>query len=73
KRSLLYVIAHTPEERPWDSIDAFEDYVGRYAEAGIEDFIFQPPEPEQFPLLERIATDVIPGLAGTSLEKTELA
>src|SRR5690606_13007458 len=73
KRSLLYVIAHTPEERPWDSIDAFEDYVGRYAEAGIEDFIFQPPEPEQLPILERIATDVIPGLAGTSLEKTELA
>lgn len=62
RRSLLYVIAHTPEERPWDSVDAFVDYVGRYEEAGIEEFIFQPPEPERFSLLERIAGEVIPAL-----------
>jgi alkanesulfonate monooxygenase SsuD/methylene tetrahydromethanopterin reductase-like flavin-dependent oxidoreductase (luciferase family) len=66
KRSLLYVIAHTPEENPWDSVDAFTDYVGRYAHAGIEEFIFQPPPPEQFPMLERIALDVIPGLKKSS-------
>jgi alkanesulfonate monooxygenase SsuD/methylene tetrahydromethanopterin reductase-like flavin-dependent oxidoreductase (luciferase family) len=66
KRSLLYVIAHSPEEHPWDSVDAFTDYVGRYADAGIEEFIFQPPSPEQFPMLERIAQDVIPGLRESS-------
>jgi alkanesulfonate monooxygenase SsuD/methylene tetrahydromethanopterin reductase-like flavin-dependent oxidoreductase (luciferase family) len=66
KRSLLYVIAHSPEEHPWDSVDAFTDYVGRYADAGIEEFIFQPPNPEQFPMLERIAQDVIPGLRESS-------
>lgn len=62
ERSLLYVIAHMVDEHPWDSVDAFTDYVGRYREAGIEEFIFQPPEPGAFPLLERIATEVVPGL-----------
>lgn len=62
KRSLLYVIAHMPEEQPWDSIDAFTDYVGRFSEAGISEFIFQPPEPDRYPLVERIAHEIIPGL-----------
>ena len=64
KRSLLYVIAQMLDEQPWDSVDAFTDFVGRFAEAGIEEFIFQPPDPEQYPLVERIARDVIPTLSG---------
>ena len=64
KRSLLYVIAQMPEEQPWESVDAFTDFVGRFAEAGIEEFIFQPPEPEAYPLVERIAREVIPTLTG---------
>lgn len=66
KRSLLYVIAHMPEERPWDSIDAFEDFVGRFTDAGVQQFIFQPPDPEHYPIVERIAVDVIPNLRGVS-------
>ncbi len=62
KRSLLYVIAHMPEEQPWASIDAFTDYVGRFSEAGIREFIFQPPEPEHYPIVEQIAHEIIPGL-----------
>lgn len=62
KRSLLYVIAHMSEENPWDSVDAFTDFVGRFSEAGIQEFIFQPPQPEQYPLVERISLDVIPKL-----------
>ena len=62
KRSLLYVIAQMPEEQPWDSIDAFTDFVGRFAEAGVQEFIFQPPEPERYAIVERIAHDIIPGL-----------
>ena len=62
KRSLLYVVAQMPEERPWDSVDAFEDFVGRFGEAGVQEFIFQPPPPEQFAIVERVATDAIPSL-----------
>jgi alkanesulfonate monooxygenase SsuD/methylene tetrahydromethanopterin reductase-like flavin-dependent oxidoreductase (luciferase family) len=47
---------------PWSSVGAFEDMVGRYHEAGINEFIIDQPSPEQLPMLERIATDVIPAL-----------
>jgi alkanesulfonate monooxygenase SsuD/methylene tetrahydromethanopterin reductase-like flavin-dependent oxidoreductase (luciferase family) len=62
KRSLLYVIAQMTDENPWDSVDAFVDFVGRFSEAGIQEFIFQPPQPEHYPLVERISLEVIPGL-----------
>jgi alkanesulfonate monooxygenase SsuD/methylene tetrahydromethanopterin reductase-like flavin-dependent oxidoreductase (luciferase family) len=62
KRSLLYVVAHMTDEQPWASVDAFVDFVGRFGEAGIEEFIFQPPEPEHYPLVEEIALGVIPDL-----------
>lgn len=61
-RSLLYVIAQMPEEQPWASINAFEDFIGRFTEAGMTDFILQPPPPEQFGIVERIAHDVIPAM-----------
>jgi hypothetical protein len=62
KRSLLYVVAQMPEERPWDSVDAFSDFVGRFGEAGVQEFIFQPPPPDQFSIVERVAIDAIPDL-----------
>jgi alkanesulfonate monooxygenase SsuD/methylene tetrahydromethanopterin reductase-like flavin-dependent oxidoreductase (luciferase family) len=62
KRSLLYVVAQMPDERPWDSVDAFEDFVGRFGEVGVQEFIFQPPPPEQFAIVERVATNAIPSL-----------
>jgi alkanesulfonate monooxygenase SsuD/methylene tetrahydromethanopterin reductase-like flavin-dependent oxidoreductase (luciferase family) len=62
KRSLLYVIAQMHEERPWDSVDAFVDFVGRFSEAGVQQFIVQPPDPSEFAMVERVAQDVIPSL-----------
>jgi len=62
KRSMLYVIAQMKDENPWSSIDAFTDFVGRFSEAGVEEFIFQPPPPDQFAIVERVATEIIPGL-----------
>jgi alkanesulfonate monooxygenase SsuD/methylene tetrahydromethanopterin reductase-like flavin-dependent oxidoreductase (luciferase family) len=62
-RSVLYVPPQMPSERPWDSLAAFVDYVGRYRELGMTEFVFQPPqEPERFALVERVAADVLPGL-----------
>lgn len=45
---------------PWESTDAFEEMVGRYREVGINEFIIDQPRPEQFPVLETVAADVIP-------------
>ena len=49
---------------PWGSVGAFEEMVGRYAAAGVNEFIMDAPPPEQFPVLERVATDVVPRLRG---------
>jgi hypothetical protein len=45
---------------PWESVGAFEDVVGRYREAGIDEFLFDQPRPDQRDVLERVAADVIP-------------
>jgi len=47
---------------PWSSVGAFEEMVGRYGEAGVNEFLVDAPGPEQFPVLERVATDVVPRL-----------
>ncbi|MEA2531819.1 MAG: hypothetical protein QOG89_3463 [Thermomicrobiales bacterium] len=47
---------------PWSSVAAFEDFVGRYSAAGVTDFIFDEPEPEQWSTLERVASEVLPQL-----------
>ncbi|MDQ3539684.1 MAG: LLM class flavin-dependent oxidoreductase [Chloroflexota bacterium] len=62
KRSMLYVVAQMEDERPWASVDAFEDFVGRFSEAGVREFLFQPPPPERFDIIERVATECIPKL-----------
>ncbi len=44
---------------PWASSDAFSEVVGRYLDAGVNEFIFDQPLPEQFGIAERIASEVI--------------
>ena len=44
---------------PWESVGAFEDVVGRYRAVGINEFILDQPPPEQFPVMEKIVSDVI--------------
>ena len=61
-RSLLYVPAIMTAERPWDSPEAFHDFVGRFRDVGIEEFLLQPPPDDQRAVYERIALDVIPSL-----------
>ncbi|HEY7034224.1 MAG TPA: LLM class flavin-dependent oxidoreductase [Thermomicrobiales bacterium] len=65
-RSVLYVAAIMTAEHPWDSLDAFRDFVGRYRDAGIEEFLLQPPPDEKRAVFERIALDVIPSLRNSS-------
>jgi alkanesulfonate monooxygenase SsuD/methylene tetrahydromethanopterin reductase-like flavin-dependent oxidoreductase (luciferase family) len=61
-KSLLYVPSIIPTEHPWDSVEAFVDFVGRYNEVGVRDFILQPPFEESSDVVDRISRDVLPGL-----------
>lgn len=61
-RSHLHVGMILPHERPWDSADAFADFVGRFGEAGVREFILQPPADLPRETLERIWLDTIPRL-----------
>ena len=56
-----------PPLTPWESVDYFEDMVGRYGEVGIDEFVLYWPqrwrdEPRENDVFERIALDLLPGL-----------
>ena len=41
----------------WSSVEAFTEVVGRYAESGVSELIFEPPRPEQYATAERIMSE----------------
>lgn len=55
KRS-LYGWASLMERDPWSSLDAFDEMTGRYQEAGIEEVLMDSPGPDQFAVLEKVAS-----------------
>jgi alkanesulfonate monooxygenase SsuD/methylene tetrahydromethanopterin reductase-like flavin-dependent oxidoreductase (luciferase family) len=65
-RSILHWGRPTADS-PWGSISAFEDFVGRYWEIGVSEFIFLYPPVGGSPpaIFERVATEVIPTLRTT--------
>lgn len=62
KRSMFYGVRMSPDDDPWESVDAFTDYIGQYTEAGMQEFVLQPPSPDRFAMVERIASDILPKL-----------
>jgi alkanesulfonate monooxygenase SsuD/methylene tetrahydromethanopterin reductase-like flavin-dependent oxidoreductase (luciferase family) len=60
-RGLYYWVPRSDAD-PWDSLDAFQDVVGRYADVGINEFILDHPRDDQLGLLERVAAEVLPRL-----------
>jgi hypothetical protein len=44
---------------PWASTAAFEDMLGRYTEAGVNEFLIDQPRLEQQAVLERVASDLL--------------
>lgn len=43
----------------WSSVDAFTEVVETYAAAGVNEFIFDQPPPQQYPTAEKIVSKVI--------------
>jgi len=60
-RSLYYWVPNLKED-PWASVDAFQEIIGNYREAGINEFILDHPHDDQLPVLERVAAEVVPKL-----------
>ncbi len=60
-RSLYGWAAMMPAD-PWESVAAFEDMVGRYGEAGVNEFLIDQPRLDQQAVLERVAADLLPRL-----------
>jgi F420-dependent oxidoreductase-like protein len=58
-RSLYGWAALMPAD-PWASVAAFEEMVGRYGEAGVNEFLIDQPRPDQQAVLERVSTDLLP-------------
>lgn len=58
----MYGWASLMDADPWESEQAFEAMVEAYADAGINEFIIDAPRREQFPQMERIVANVLPGL-----------
>jgi hypothetical protein len=65
-RSLYGWAAMMPHD-PWQSLDAFNEMIGRYSEAGVNEFLIDQPRPEQQAILERVSTEVLPSLRKSSL------
>jgi alkanesulfonate monooxygenase SsuD/methylene tetrahydromethanopterin reductase-like flavin-dependent oxidoreductase (luciferase family) len=68
-RSLYGWAAMMPAD-PWASSDAFADVVGRYSEAGVNEFLIDQPRDDQLPVLEHVATDLLPRLRGAARAAT---
>lgn len=60
-RSLYGWAALMPND-PWASVAAFHEVVGQYHVAGVNELIIDAPGPDRFPVLERVARDVLPTL-----------
>ena len=60
-RSLYYWVPKSDAD-PWVSEQAFNDVIGPYVEAGVNQFLFDQPSDAQFDLLGRIVSDVVPKL-----------
>ena len=61
RRSLYCPTSMKPS--PSASVEAFQDVIGRYREAGIQEFVLDLTGVDQFSVVERIATDAIPALS----------
>jgi len=60
----LYGWASMMPSDPFASVAGFEEMVGVYREAGIDEFLIDLPPTSQSPVLEKIVGDVLPKLRG---------
>lgn len=52
-------------EKPWQSVDAFEELVGRFTDLGFDEFVFLEPEPDEWAVFEQVVNRVMPSLSSS--------
>jgi len=62
-RGVYHWVARSDSD-PWTSAAAFQEIVGRYREAGFDQFILDHPRDNQLAVLEQVAAEVVPALRG---------
>jgi alkanesulfonate monooxygenase SsuD/methylene tetrahydromethanopterin reductase-like flavin-dependent oxidoreductase (luciferase family) len=67
-RRSIYRFGFPGAEEPWASVGAFIDFVGRYREIGVSEFVFwyPPGNRDRPPTFERIVSEAMPALRVTS-------
>ena len=65
-RHSLYGWASMTPSDPWSSVAAFEDMVGIYRDVGVDEFLIDAPGPEQFDVVEKVASELLPRLRSRS-------
>jgi F420-dependent oxidoreductase-like protein len=63
----LYIWPAMMPENPWSSVDAFEDMVGRYTVAGVEEFLVDVPPETDLAVVERVAAEALPRLRSVAV------
>jgi len=56
----LYGWASLMPQDPWESVAAFEAMLDAYSTVGINEFIVDAPRADQFPVLDRVAAEILP-------------
>jgi hypothetical protein len=55
----LYGWASLMPSDPWESLESFEAMVDAYTNVGVTEFIVDAPRPDQFEVLEKVASEVL--------------
>jgi alkanesulfonate monooxygenase SsuD/methylene tetrahydromethanopterin reductase-like flavin-dependent oxidoreductase (luciferase family) len=55
----LYGWASLMPSDPWESLESFEAMVDAYTNVGVTEFIIDAPRPDQFAVLEKVASEVL--------------
>jgi F420-dependent oxidoreductase-like protein len=56
----LYGWASLMPSDPWGSLGSFEAMVDAYTNVGVSEFIMDAPRPDQFTVLEKVASEILP-------------
>jgi len=65
----FYVRTQSVGLETWATIAGFHDVVTRYRAAGINEFIFEPPQDDQWKMMDRIVAEEIPELRAVAASR----
>lgn len=65
----LYGWASLMAQDPWESVGSFDAMLEEYSAAGINEFIVDAPRTDQFAVLEKVASAILPQHGGNAIQE----